>query len=121
MTDRKTTEKLVNAAAAFRSDPETMAQDYGATLITFIEVLAASVGVHPTMLAPLILATVIGLIGHRATILIDPNNGWSENLLSWTVGLAYSSSGKSPAVAFINNSLRYAPIRTRTLLHILNK
>lgn len=111
--ERATTEVLMDAASELCASEEQQSGHYGPGLHGLCRVLANSVGVHPTMVAPLVLGAVAGIAGHNATILVDPNTGWKEHFLTWPVGLAYSASGKSPAINLINNALRY--IRDRSM------
>lgn len=101
-------ELRLRRASELLNDDVFLKTVYGDSLYTLLENVATGVGVHVTMLGPLIVATCAGVCGFRASVLVDPDTGWKEAFLSWTVVLAPSATGKTPCVGEIIRAVNYA-------------
>ena len=106
--EKRAEERNMRRAAELANNAKLLESFYGPTLFVFCNMLARGVGVHVTMLAPVILAVCSGLCGYRSDIVVDPDTSWTESYITWTVGLAYSACGKTPCVNLVKGAVDYA-------------
>eukprot|EP00959_Pyramimonas_sp_CCMP1952_P429812 9001646-Pyramimonas_sp.AAC.1 len=60
------------------------------------------------MVEPLMTAICTAFAGYRSSLLINPGNGWTENVLQWTMVLSWRGTGKSPTMRTLIKSVEYA-------------